>query len=237
MEENKNCTGGKASRSSCICGAAPFLLGVIVALAFGWWVFPDLIFSKQSQPFYFSHNTHVDKAGMSCAGCHTFRADGSFTGTPTLSSCAACHADILTPEPDDKSTKAEIAAYQAEKTFVNDYVRKGAPVPWQVHQMQPDNVFFSHAAHFMKCYSCHFTMKGKSNLGTPRNPDKLCMTCHPSIEQLDAGLPVQSNVLTGYSRTTMKMWECERCHAHPGHFYNDGKGRSAANNACFTCHK
>ena len=237
MEENKNCTGGKASRSSCICGAAPFLLGVIVALAFGWWVFPDLIFSKQSQPFYFSHNTHVDKAGMSCAGCHTFRADGSFTGTPTLSSCAACHADILTPEPDDKSTKAEIAAYQAEKTFVNDYVRKGAPVPWQVHQMQPDNVFFSHAAHFMKCYDCHLTMKGKLNLGTPDNPDKLCMTCHPSIEQLDAGLPVQSNVLTGYSRTTMKMWECERCHAHPGHFYNDGKGRSAANNACFTCHK
>jgi len=237
MEENKNCTGGKASRSSCICGAAPFLLGVIVALAFGWWVFPDLIFSKQSQPFYFSHNTHVDKAGMSCAGCHTFRADGSFTGTPTLSSCAACHADILTPEPDDKSTKAEIAAYQAEKTFVNDYVRKGAPVPWQVHQMQPDNVFFSHAAHFMKCYDCHLTMKGKLNLGTPDNPDKLCMTCHPSIEQLEAGLPVQSNVLTGYSRTTMKMWECERCHAHPGHFYNDGKGRSAANNACFTCHK
>ena len=80
-------------------------------------------------------------------------------------------------------------------------------------------------------------MKGKLNLGSPDNPEKLCRTCHPSLEQLDKGIAVESNILTDYSSTTMKMWECEECHALPGHFYNDGKGRTAANNACFTCHK
>lgn len=237
MEENKNCTNGTAGRSSCVCGAAPFLLGAILALAFGWWVFPDLIFSKQSQPFYFSHKVHVDTAGISCADCHSFREDGSFTGVPTLQTCASCHEDVVTAEPGPDSTKAEIAAYEAEKTFVEEYVKGGKTVPWLVHQKQPDNVFFSHAAHFEKCYSCHLTMKSRLNFGTPDNPQKLCMTCHPSLEELDKGIPVEKNVLTDYSRTTMKMWECEACHAHPGHFYNDGKGRTAANNACYTCHK
>ena len=237
MEENKHCTDGPSCRAQCACGAVPFVVGALVALAFGWWVFPDLIFSKQSQPFYFSHKIHVETVGVSCSDCHSFRDDGSFAGLPTLAACADCHADIMTAEPGPDATKAEISAYQAEKTFVEEYVNTGKEVPWLVHQYQPDNVFFSHAAHFQKCYKCHLTMKGDLNLGTPDNPQKLCMTCHPSLEALDANIPVEKNVLTDYSRTTMKMWECEHCHAHPGHFSNDGKGRTAANNACYTCHK
>ncbi|MDL2316513.1 cytochrome c family protein [Desulfovibrio sp. OttesenSCG-928-A18] len=208
-----------------------------MALAFGWWVFPDLIFSKQSQPFYFSHNIHMEKVGTVCSDCHSFRADGSFTGVPALGTCAGCHGEIQTDEPSAASTPAEKAAYEAEKFFVEEYVAKGREVPWLRHQYQPDNVFFSHAAHFSKCYSCHLTMKGSLSLGTPDNPDKLCMTCHPSLAELDKNIPVAVNVLTDYSASTMKMWECERCHALPGHFYNDGKGRTAANNACYTCHK
>ncbi len=236
MEENKHCTGG-SGRLCCVGSAAPFLIGLLVALAFGWWIFPDLIFSKQSQPFFFSHAVHVDTVGASCADCHKLREDGSFSGLPSLATCAGCHEDIVTAEPGPTSTPAEKAAYAAEKAFVEGYVKTGAAVPWQVHQKQPDNVFFSHAAHFQKCYSCHLTMKGRLNLGTPDNPQKLCTTCHPSLEELDKGIPVEKNILTDYSRTTMKMWQCEACHAFPGHFYNDGKGRTAANNACYTCHK
>ncbi len=260
MEENKHCAGGSASRSKCACGAVPFLIGVVVALAFGWWVFPGLLFSKESQPFFFSHAIHLEKAGTSCADCHSLRDDGSFTGFPALETCAGCHGDVLTAEPDAKSTPEEAAAYKAEKVFVEEYVKTGKEVPWVAHQKQPDNVFFSHAAHFNKCYTCHMTMKGKLNLGTPDNPEKLCMTCHPSLDQLNNNLPVERNILTGYSATTKKMWECEKCHAHPAHFSNDGveypadvkpedmgklrtvspyvqKGRTAANNACYTCHK
>ena len=238
MEEKKHCAESTSCRPKCgACGAVPFLVGLIVALAFGWWVFPDLLFSKESQPFYFSHKVHVESVGASCADCHTFRADGSFSGFPTLANCIDCHSDIQTAEPGPKASAAEIAAYKAEKTFVEEYVTPGKQVPWRKHQAQPDNVFFSHAAHFNKCYTCHQTMKGKLNLGTPDAPQKLCMTCHPSLDELDKNIPVQVNVLTDYSRTTMKMWECEKCHANPGHFYYDGTGRTAANNACYTCHK
>ena len=238
MEENKHGTDGQCCRSKCVLSVMPFLIGMLVALAFGWWVFPDMIYSKQSQPFFFSHSVHIDSAGASCADCHSFRADGSFTGTPSLEACKSCHKDEpWTPAPDSGSSPAEVAAYEAEKTFVEDYIKSDKPVPWLVHQKQPDNVFFSHAAHFSKCYTCHLTMKGRLNLGTPDNPQKLCMTCHPSLEQLDKNIPVQVNWLSDYSRTTMKMWQCEQCHAHPGHYYRGGQGRTAANNACYTCHK
>ncbi len=259
MEENKHCAGGPSGRSKCVCGAAPFLIGVAVALAFGWWVFPGLLFSKQSQPFFFSHAIHKEQ--KACADCHTLREDGSFGGFPKLETCMECHQDsLLTAEPDANATPAEVAAYKAEKTFVEEYVIPGKEVPWVAHQKQPDNVFFSHSAHFQKCYTCHLTMKGRLNLGTPADPEKLCMTCHPSLAELDKNIPVQKNMLTGYSSTTKKMWECEKCHANPGHFSNDGvelpqgadhsvagklrsvnphvqKGRTAANNACYTCHK
>ena len=237
MEKNKHGADDGACRCKCACGAAPFLIGVAVALAFGWWIFPGLLFSKQSQPFFFSHAVHVEKVGANCVDCHSFRADGTFTGLPRLAACADCHQDVQTSEPNAKSTPEEVAAYKAEKVFVEEYVRGNKEVPWLAHQKQPDNVFFSHAAHFNKCYSCHLTMKGKFNFGTPANPQKLCMNCHPSVEMLSKNIPVETNVLSGYSRTTKKMWECESCHAHPGHFSNDGKGRTAANNACYTCHK
>jgi hypothetical protein len=212
-------------------------VGAIVALAFGWWIFPDMLYSKQAQPFFYSHSVHINDVGLDCADCHSFREDGSFTGLPTLANCADCHAEIMTEVPGPGATADHRARYEAEKIFVEQYVSQSKEVPWLVHQYQPDNVFFSHAAHFNKCYTCHLTMKGKLNLGTPEKPQKLCVTCHPSLQKLDKNVPVEVNALTGYSRTTMKMWECERCHAHPGHFYNDGKGRTFANNACSTCHK
>lgn len=239
MEENKQHAKSRAAWPLCIFSASPFLLGILAALIFGWWIFPDLIYGKEAQPFFFSHEIHTspDKVGASCADCHSFRADGSFTGRPKLEACEGCHQEIMTDKPGENATAQEKAAYESEKIFVEQYVREGREVPWVLHQKQPDNVFFSHAAHFYKCYTCHLTMKDELSLGTPEEPEKLCRQCHPSLNELNSNPSVESNVLTGYSRTTKKMWECESCHANPGHYYNFGKGRTAANNACFTCHK
>ncbi len=237
MDENKHCEESQACRSKCCCNPLPFILGIAVALAFGWWVFPGMLYGQKEQPIFFTHKTHVETAGLSCDTCHSFAADGSFTGLPRLDACNSCHAGmdaLQTPEPDSAETRR---AREAEVDFIKNYVMTGQEVPWIVHQKQPDNVFFSHAAHYKRCFSCHLTMKGDLNLGTPENPQRLCQTCHPSLEELDKQPPVGVNVLTGYSKTTMKMATCENCHAHPGHFYNDGKGRAFANNACFTCHR
>lgn len=238
MEEKKNCTTESCRvKSNCKCAAAPFFVGLIVALAFGWWVFPDLIFSKQPQPVLFLHSTHVDEMAMQCSECHFLREDGTFSGIPNIDNCSQCHVDILSMEPGPDATKDEIALYESEKTLVEEYIRKDIPIKWKVHQKQPDNVFFSHAAHYESCYKCHLTMKNQYNLGTPDNPEKLCSKCHLSPAELDQKQHVESNVMTDYSKTTMKMVKCEQCHSRPGHYYDFGKGRTTANNACFTCHK
>lgn len=92
-----------------------------------------------------------------------------------------------------------------EARYVNDFVKKGKEVEWLVYQTQPDNVYFSHIAHKGKfeCTKCHLDM---ANAKTP---------------------PVYyENRLSGYSKNTMKMWQCEECHA-----------QNHASNACFVCHK
>lgn len=234
MEENKSCTNGRGTCSTKKSGVGPFIVGLVVALAFGWWVFPDMMFSEQTQPILFKHSIHVDKKGLECSKCHFLREDGTFTGNPNIETCVECHNNVTTIEkPGLMATAGEKSRYK----LVTEYIATGTPIEWEPYQYQPDNVFFSHAAHFNGCFSCHLTMKGKYDLGTPDDPNKLCAQCHLSNADRDAKNAVERNVLTGYSKTTMKMWECESCHAHPGHYTNDGKGRTSANNACFTCHK
>ncbi|MDR2161311.1 MAG: cytochrome c family protein [Desulfovibrio sp.] len=236
MEETKHCTNGRAGRFGLLYGAGAFLLGAVVALAFGWGIFPDLMFSARTQPIAFSHAVHADQQEIGCFTCHNSLADGSFSGLPTVETCAGCHQDVP-PEPAADAPKAKREQHASLTALVTTYIQGGKELVWQAHQRQPDNVFFSHAAHFNACFSCHLTMKGGLNMGTPDDPRRLCMRCHPSLAELNSNMPVQENILTGYSRTTMKMWQCESCHAFPGHFSDDGAGRTAANNACYTCHK
>ncbi|MEG2004768.1 MAG: menaquinone reductase multiheme cytochrome c subunit QrcA [Bilophila sp.] len=199
--------GKRTKRSG--AGFAPFLLGLVVALVFGWWIFPELMFSKQQQPVQFSHDTHLKDAALNCSDCHHLRADGTFSGLPETKDCAACHAQLL-------------GTSKAERDYVNDYVRKDKEVTWNVYQKQPDNVYFNHAAHSLKnCNVCHeFTER------------ELCGLCHLDVTATKNPPVFRENRLSGYSQSTMKMWQCEACHADPNHL-----GSTNANNACFVCHK
>lgn len=92
-----------------------------------------------------------------------------------------------------------------EERFVAEYVQQEKEVDWRVYQFQPDNVYFSHIAH----------------------KDKFeCTACHHDMAKTSTPPVYYENRLTGYSKDTMKMWQCERCHAQNG-----------ASNACFVCHK
>jgi len=162
-------------------GAFPFFLGMIVMLVIGWAWFPKVLFSEKLQPIRFSHAMHVEDGGMECEDCHYLRDDGSYAGIPLTEACAECHADVMGEDPE-------------EEKFVNEYVNNEKEVEWLVYQYQPDNVFFSHAAH----------------------KDTKCTTCHPDIGGMDAPPIYYENKLTGYSKQTMKMWRCEECHAENG---------------------
>lgn len=199
-----------AKKASSSGGALPFFVGFVVMLVLGWWAFPQVLFSKAEQPIRFSHVVHVEDGGMACEDCHYLNEDGSYAGIPTTEACAECHADVMGEDP-------------AEAEFVEKYVNEEKEVPWLIYQDQPDNVFFSHAAH----------------------QDQECTTCHPNVGESDTPPSHYRNILTGYSnggykivfgrgvgvdpaysRGTMKMWECERCHAENGQ-----------SNACYVCHR
>ena len=74
-------------------GPAPFIVGLVVALVFGWWIFPELLFSRQDQPVQFSHETHLKDASLDCSVCHHLRADGTFDALPSTKDCCLPFAD------------------------------------------------------------------------------------------------------------------------------------------------
>ncbi len=92
-----------------------------------------------------------------------------------------------------------------EARYVAEYVQKEKEVEWLTYQKQPDNVYFSHIAHKEKFE---------------------CTACHPDVASMSTPPVYYENKLSGYSKDTMKMWQCEECHAQNG-----------ASNACFVCHK
>ncbi len=177
-------------------GALAFMfLGLLFGLGFGWFVFPQLLYSEVTQPIPFNHKVHVEDAGMSCEDCHRFRDDGSYAGFPTTEDCAQCHA---------VATGGETPGEKAIDKFVTEYVDTGKEVVWQTYQYQPDNVYFTHSAHQ------HLE----------------CAQCHPDLGKSETTPVLYRNKITGYSKDTMKMWQCERCHAENG-----------VSNACHVCHK
>lgn len=189
-------------------GPAPFIVGLVVALVFGWWIFPELLFSRQDQPVQFSHETHLKDASLDCSVCHHLRADGR--STPALYKGLCC-----LPFADARQKRGRTV-------FFNEYVKKGKEVDWKVYQKQPDNVFFSHAVHSLAtCNNCHeFSER------------ELCSTCHLDMASSKKPPVFRENRISGYSQNTMKMWQCEACHANPNHL-----GSTNASNACFVCHK
>jgi menaquinone reductase, multiheme cytochrome c subunit len=187
-----------------------FLLGIACALLLGWIVFPLALYRTEPQPLSFSHKVHTgDPTGMTCDSCHELAEDGRFQGIPSLEKCAVCHAEPA-------GTTA------AEKRLVEEYVKPQKEIPWKVYSRQPDNAYFSHAAHIKA---------GKLK----------CEACHGSHGQSETLRPYQVNRISGYSRDIwgpnisgipsqpwqgMKMDRCLRCHAEKGKV--DG---------CISCHK
>lgn len=102
--------------------------------------------------------------------------------------------------------ESQLGQSESERILVEDYIQKDREIPWLVYAFQPDNVFFSHAPHKAK--------------------NVACVRCHRDVSK-EEKLPVyRENRLTGYSAGTMKMIECEKCHAD-----------QSVNNDCGICHK
>lgn len=186
-----------------------FLIGLAGSMAFGWIVFPKLLYSEKEQPFNFSHVTHMEEVG-DCESCHYFREDGTYAGVPTLMACVDCHEEVQGESED-------------EEIFVNEYVAEEKEVPWLVYSRQPDCVFFSHAAHVkmaeMDCAECHGDI-GESETLKPYRENRLSGYSQDIWGSNIAGIKKNS-----WDR--MKMDDCGNCHLE----------RMGSKGPCFQCHK
>lgn len=187
-----------------------FLAGLTGSLVFGWYAFPRLLYRTEAQPLRFSHQTHTgEKGGMKCDDCHSFRADGSFTGIPVVEKCAGCHSAALGSTPD-------------EKVLLERYASQKREVPWRVYSRQPDNAFFSHSYHVklakLVCEECHRDHGKTDNL-------RAYQENRISGYSRDVwGVSMSRVAVKG--RPGMKMTDCERCH--------DNRG---VKTGCLDCHK
>ncbi|MBW1982455.1 MAG: cytochrome c3 family protein [Deltaproteobacteria bacterium] len=186
-------SGEHTQRESGALGWTLFVVGFVGALFVGWVVFPKLLYSTQQQPLNFNHAVHMEN-DMACEDCHGFREDGSYVGIPQVEKCAECHEEPMTES-------------EAEAKLVTEFVEPGKEIPWLSYTRQPDNVFFSHAAHVLMA-------------------EMECTSCHRDASQEEETPPVQVNRLTGYPKGIMKMYKCEDCHA-----------RASVHNGCDVCHK
>ena len=194
-----------------------FILGLIASLVVGWVIFPQVLYSQKKQPVDFSHALHNEEVEDGCESCHFFREDGTYSGVPKLAQCIDCHEEVNGEDPE-------------EEKFVNEFVAKDREVPWLIYSRQPQNVFFSHAAH---------VKKGGMD----------CVTCHGHIGESES-LPVyEENRISGYSRDIwgkniagikrnswdrMKMDDCAECHRKENVNQNSVQ---TLRGGCFVCHK
>ncbi|MEJ2427938.1 MAG: cytochrome c3 family protein [Deltaproteobacteria bacterium] len=187
-------TGENKQLGSGLLGWLLFVLGFTGALFVGWIIFPQVLFYTKYQPINYNHAIHQEEAGLSCEDCHFFRDDGTFSGKPKLSVCLDCHA-----EPQGET--------EDEAMLISDYVEPRKEIPWVSYVREPDNVFFSHAAHVSMA-------------------EMECTDCHRDVSKETRALPVKINRLTGYPNDIIKMYVCEECHAQKN-----------VSNACDVCHK
>jgi hypothetical protein len=187
-----------------------FFAGIGLMLCVGWLALPLALYKSVDQPVQFSHRLHTgESVGLTCENCHSFREDGSFTGTPSLEQCANCHA-------------TQLGSSDEEKKLVDLYVTPQREIPWLVYARQPDNVFFSHIHHVngagLACDRCHGP-HGTTDHLRPLQVNRISGYSRDIWGASLAGFHTES-------WEGMKMDDCIRCH--------DRNGRT---DSCIDCHK
>lgn len=155
------------------------LLGVVLVpkmVGHYSWTLERLFRPAPKQPVAFSHQTHVQKAGIDCLFCHRLADKGRAATVPALEQCMFCHA-IITGEGSDRGpwVAQEIAK-------VRTAYEQGQPIRWnRVHRL-PDHVKFVHEAHIRAGFTCSTCHGDVGSMAQVRQVRSLrmgdCVGCH-----------------------------------------------------------
>ena len=114
----------------------------------------------------FSHDAHIDAAGMECIDCHATSLTSSVAGMPAVSDCVECHED-----DEDASTRQRVSALVA-----------AGKLGWSRLADLDAEVIFSHALHAkakVTCDTCHGAIaKSISVTMSVRSAMDDCLSCH-----------------------------------------------------------
>lgn len=147
------------------------VIAIGVAILLGAFLAVQSIFAQPQapkQPIRFTHNFHVQAAGVDCAFCHRLASSSAEAGIPAIEQCMFCHqvAGLQNPE-----VQKVIAAYN-----------EGRPIDWVAVHRVPDHVRFLHAPHIaanIDCSTCHGDVGSMAEVRQVR-PLNMgdCVNCH-----------------------------------------------------------
>ncbi|MBC7790145.1 MAG: cytochrome c3 family protein [Anaerolineae bacterium] len=144
------------------------------------------------QPLPFPHPVHVKTLAMNCMYCHFAAGKSPDPGLPAVATCMGCHITVGPKKPDG-SARPGVATLQ-------EFWKKGQPIPWvRIHKV-PDYVQFPHMRHVnagVSCQTCHGQVQDMQRV--------------TQVASLNMGWCVQCHL--GESNPPFKArYDCSTCH-------------------------
>jgi hypothetical protein len=142
------------------------------------------------QPIYFSHEVHVQQAGLDCAFCHRTADRVATAGYPDVQQCMFCHVVV-----DDIYQATQRAAFEGQIAKLRTAWVEQQSIAWTRAHRLPDHSRFPHEAHVQA--------------GVP------CATCHGDVERMDLAQQVRSLQMgdcVACHQETGAPGDCVDCH-------------------------
>lgn len=168
------------------------LVGIVFFITVGapWLLTRQHFPTPPDQPIYFSHEVHVQQAGLDCAFCHRTADRVATAGYPDVQQCMFCHVVV-----EDIQQATARAAYEGQIAKLRTAWTDKESVEWtRVHRL-PDHSRFPHDAHVQAGVAC--------------------ATCHGAVDRMDLAYQVRSLKMAdcvACHQQTGAPNECVDCH-------------------------
>jgi len=159
------------------------------------------------QPIFFSHLIHAGKYRLDCQFCHADARRSEYAGIPSVERCLGCHKIIGAQD------NREIGKIQ-------EYGRRGQPIPWVRVFKLPEFAYFTHKAHVrfgLACQTCHGPVERMRVIGAETGPSLVndlmnLIGLKPAPRPLTMGWCVDCHRRENAVRGARAPLDCVTCH-------------------------